>query len=154
MNKRYLSRIFFLADWRHVRRRNTIEISSIYLNVVLWILSFQEMINLWTFLCTGLDSPRAKTWFTLFARVSSRKLMPSEIKGTSIMMIMMLTIMVTMKTMITKVIILKSMMIKMIMVMIIVIAMITRQWMLKLLCIYIHKRFLDFSNRFTKFFEN
>ena len=142
MNKRYLPRIFFLTDWRHIRRRNTIEISSIYLNVLLWVFSFQEMINLWSFLCTGLESPRAKDWFTLFARISSRKLMVSEIKSISIMMIIMLTIMVTMKTMITKIIILKSMMIKMIMVMTIVIAMIIRQWMLKLLYIYTWKVFI------------
>ena len=42
MNKSYLCRNFFLTDWRHIRRKNTIEISSMYWNVPLWI--FLELI--------------------------------------------------------------------------------------------------------------
>ena len=108
---------------------------------------FKKWLTYEVFLCTRLDSPRAKNWFSLFACVSSRKAMFIYVKGI-LMRIMMLTIMAIMKTMITTVIILKSMMIKMIMVMIIVITMIIRQWMLKLL-LDIDERFLDFSNPFA-----
>ena len=31
--------LFIVTDWRHMRRKNTIEISSIYYNVLLWIFS-------------------------------------------------------------------------------------------------------------------
>ena len=31
--------LFFLIDWRHVRHKNTIEISLIYWNTLLWIFS-------------------------------------------------------------------------------------------------------------------
>ena len=38
---------------------------------------FQEMINLWHFLCMWLDIPLAKNWFSLFACVLSSKLIYS-----------------------------------------------------------------------------
>ena len=37
MKKPYLCRNFFITDWRRMRRKNTIQISSIYWNVLLWI---------------------------------------------------------------------------------------------------------------------
>ena len=39
MNKSLFCRNHFLTDWCHMRRKNAIEISSIYWNVLLWILS-------------------------------------------------------------------------------------------------------------------
>ena len=39
MNKLYFRRNFFLTDWCHMRCKNTIEISSICWNVLLWIFS-------------------------------------------------------------------------------------------------------------------
>ena len=39
--------ILFLTDWRHMRRENTIEISSIYWNVLLWIFSHCIWMNEW-----------------------------------------------------------------------------------------------------------
>ena len=37
-----LSNFFFLIDWRHMRRKNTIEISSIYWNVFPSVYEFFE----------------------------------------------------------------------------------------------------------------
>ena len=39
MNKPYFCRNFFLIDWRHMHRKNAIEISSICWNVFPWIFS-------------------------------------------------------------------------------------------------------------------
>ena len=39
MNKPHFYRTFFLTDWRHMRHKITIEISSIYWNALLWIFS-------------------------------------------------------------------------------------------------------------------
>ena len=39
MNKPSFCKKFFLTAWRHMRHKNTIEISSFYWNVLLWIFS-------------------------------------------------------------------------------------------------------------------
>ena len=48
---------FFLTDWRHMRRKNIIEISSIYWNVLLWIFQTPVLINFFIPLSRWLHDP-------------------------------------------------------------------------------------------------
>ena len=66
MNKPYFCRNFFLTDWSHMLRKNTIEISPSYWNVLLWI--FSNCFSGRHFLASALNTERLFFW-SAFSRI-------------------------------------------------------------------------------------